>query len=149
MIDASLLDFVKTGEIGPIHIGQERGDVLSSIGKPNLWGTEEHMVLATIWRYGDIEIYFNDNKVDMIFSDHDNLNDGGNSIKIDSWGIKRDLNIVSFQKKLQDQGVSFKSKHHSSKVDVIVNESSLFTFYEQKDGSKRLLYWLAGRISVT
>lgn len=74
MIAASLLEFAITGNLGPIALGISRSDVYSLLGAPPLWSTSRHVQSAVIWRYQDIEIYFKNNLVEMIFTDHDDIN---------------------------------------------------------------------------
>ncbi len=153
MIEISLLEFAKTGKIGPIYLGLSRNKVHSILGDPPLWGTQDRMNIATIWRYEDIEIYFIDDVVDMIFSDHEDLNNGGVCINIDPWIISRGLDRLEFESELTAQGLSYISnqwKNDSSQMLVIVNEVSLFSFCDKPEDewdTKGLCYWQSGRMA--
>ena len=57
MISVSLLELAKTGELGAIHIGMSRKELHILLGDPPLWGTQENLWKADIWRFEDIEIY--------------------------------------------------------------------------------------------
>ena len=153
LIEVSLLDFAKTGKLGPIYLGQSRIEVNSILGDPPLWGTQKYMSVSSIWRYGDIEIYFADEVVDMIFSDQGDFTNGGESIDIDPWIIRRGLERSYFERELASLGVSYTSeewKIDASQAHVIVNEVSLFSFCEIPEDewdTKGLCYWQSGRFA--
>jgi hypothetical protein len=55
----SLPDFLRTGELGPIHLGMTRTAILGTLGKPGDWSIAENRAgLPEIFKYGDIEFYF-------------------------------------------------------------------------------------------
>jgi len=91
MISVSLRDFAATGEFGPIRLGTTRDEIRRQFGTPELWGSEERMEAARIWRYSEIEFYFADHILYMIFTDHDALTNGGDKCRIDPWIIRRGL----------------------------------------------------------
>lgn len=85
MIHVSMLKFVRTRDLGPLRVGMTRGELREVLGTPELWGTQQTVDRADIWRYGDIEYHFDNSTVSFIFSDQENLTDGGSTLKIDPW----------------------------------------------------------------
>ena len=63
-----LLEFVRSGALGPIRVGATRGEVQSALELPDQW-TET----GSIWKYGAVELHFIDERVWMIFSDDPSL----------------------------------------------------------------------------
>ncbi len=107
MVSVSLCEFVRSGQFGPFMLGMARYEVQKLIGNPEDWGTESHCESATIWRYADIEFYFTDDKLRMIFTDHDDLTDGGSTISIDPWVVRRGLRLVEFESALRFEDIPF------------------------------------------
>ena len=64
MVQASLEEFARTGNLGPICLGKSRDEVRAALGPPRSWLASEPVERSPIWKYGDVEFYFND---------HDNL----------------------------------------------------------------------------
>ena len=86
-IAASMLAFLRTGEFGPIKLGISRAELQDCLGEPKNWGpAKKAKQNAEIWKYGDVEFYFDDSDtLWMIFADHiENLR-GGSAIEIDPW----------------------------------------------------------------
>lgn len=54
-------------------------------------GHATNRIAPDIWRYGDIEYHFDNLAVSFMFSDHENLTDGGSTLKIDPWIVRRGL----------------------------------------------------------
>ena len=52
MAEINLLEFFKTGQFGPTHLGMTRGEVKRLLGSP------DNDTSPTIWEYGGIELHF-------------------------------------------------------------------------------------------
>lgn len=109
MIKTSMLDFARTGRIGPIHCGLPREDLRKLLGDPPNWGlASSPAAQAQIWRYGNVEFHFNDlENVYLIFSDHDHLTDGGDTLCLDPWVIQKELPRAQFEAELVRVGIDF------------------------------------------
>src|SRR5690349_209628 len=107
MISVSLRDFAITGKFGPIQLGMTRAEIEQLLGAPELWGTEEQCEVATIWRYSEIEFYFANHMLKMIFTDHGSLADGGDTCDIEPWIIRRGLPRHEFEAALREGNVEF------------------------------------------
>ena len=87
-IAVSMLAFLRTGEFGPIKLGISRAELQDCLGEPENWGPSPRAKHnADIWKYGDIEFYFNDSSSTlwMIFFDDAGPFRGGKAIKLDPW----------------------------------------------------------------
>ena len=82
----SMLDFLRTGEFGPVRLGISRAQLRGHLGEPEEWGpapkAKHH---AGIWKYGDIEFHFNGDALWLIFADHVEQLHGGRAIDLDPW----------------------------------------------------------------
>lgn len=78
----SLLEFLKTGRFGSLEVGDSRRRVEQLFGAPPSWSAEHEVERASIWKYGDIEFYFNDDLLWMIFADGFSILSGARRLKI-------------------------------------------------------------------
>ena len=129
MIKASMLDFARTGCLGPIHCGLTREDLRGLLGDPPSWGLAGSRSRATIWRYGDVEFHFHDNahNIWLIFSDHDHLADGGETLVLDPWVIQKGLPRAEFETELAQIGIGFSLERprHDPSQRIIVTTAKV------------------------
>jgi hypothetical protein len=98
-----ILQFVLTGNFCNIDIGITK-DKLISIGlTPDNWLDEKTIETSGLWRFGNIEFYFDEtNRLISIFSDYvANKLDGGQKIQIiNYWLLKR--RKITLQKTIEE-----------------------------------------------
>lgn len=136
MISVSLRDFAATGMFGPIQLGMTRTEIEQLLGTPELWGTEKHCGVATIWRYSEIEFYFEKNKLFMVFTDHDTLANGGNACAIDPWIIRPGLPGDELETALRGERIEFtvSRPNHDLRQRLILTAGSVeFSFVDHTD----------------
>ena len=108
MVDASLFDFAQTGAFGGIAVGDERPRVEAILGRPNDWGIAPAPIeTAEIWKYGDIEFYFHDHELWMIFTDSFDVPSGGPSISLDPWTVRYGMSRQAFENALRASRIGF------------------------------------------
>ena len=110
MISSSLLEFAKTGKIGPVHVNMSRKNVHLHLGTPSHWGSEEELWKAEIWCFGDIEIYFAAELVEMIFSDNEHHYKGGEQLRVEPWIVAPGLARDSFEAELSALNIPYTSR---------------------------------------
>jgi len=138
MIKASMLDFARTGRMGPIHCGLPREDLRKLLGDPPNWAAPASSASrAKLWRYGDVEFHFFDlQNVGMIFSDHDNLADGGDTLCLDPWVIQKELPRAQFEADLAGVGIDFVFVHPAfdpSQSIILTIAKVNFLFIEKQE----------------
>lgn len=136
MIPVSLCEFARTGLFGPLRLGMSRDEIQYSLGYPELWGTEVHRDSATIWRYSDIEFYFTDHELRMIFTDHDSLSNGGETLAIDPWIIRAGLSREQFDSALRAERIEFSITRptYDPRQRLVTTMSGVqFSFVEERD----------------
>lgn len=140
-----MIDLVRMGELGPLRHGLTRAAIRDILGPSQQWGPEKFVDLAMIWRYGDIEFYFKDGLLSWIFSDHENLTDGGETLKVESWVVCRGLELKEFECHLKNAEVGFTVEiphYDSTQTHVICTSGARFTFLnETADGESGLVSW--------
>ena len=95
----SLREWIATGKFGAIQIGDTRADVAACLGKPPQWSTPAKTpAKAEIWKYGDIEFYFNDETLWMIFADDFEIPVGNAPIELDSWKVARTWALTAMER---------------------------------------------------
>ena len=139
MIKTSMLDFARTGRMGPIHCGLPREDLRKLLGDPPNWAAPASSASrAKIWRYGDVEFHFSKDlqNVWMIFSDHDHLADGGDTLCLEPWVIQKELPRAQFEAELAGAGIDFVVVHPADDPGqrIIVTFAKVnFLFLEEND----------------
>ncbi|BDD09496.1 hypothetical protein FUAX_19280 [Fulvitalea axinellae] len=78
-----LSDFIRTGVFGKIRLGL-RKDEIEALGlTPDMWLNKMNKETSPIWRYGNLELHFDDRKhLSGIFNDYIHDIQGGNRITI-------------------------------------------------------------------
>ena len=136
MIKVSMLEFIKTGEFGPLCLGATRDEVKALLGDPPVWVAEESRDSSRIWRFGDVEFYFADDTLVMIFTDHDDRSKGTDALVIDPWIVREGLMRKQFEKELTREGVAFASAQWNidpSQFHVKIDSGVQFSFVDEPE----------------
>ena len=109
MAAVSMLDFLRTGHFGPVHLGISRIQTRDCLGEPEQWGPAPRAKHnAGVWKYGDIEFYFdNSNTLWMIFSDHVKTLKGGAAMDLNPWVLNGSLMVKQALREFEDAGIPF------------------------------------------
>lgn len=149
MIKASMLDFARSGCLGPIHCGLPREDLRNLLGDPPNWGcpATTSWLRAKVWRYGDVEFHFHKHlqNVWLIYSDHDHLADAGETICLDPWIVQKGFPRTQFETELAQVGIHFAVERptYDPNQHVIVTTAKVnFIFIEEDEsgGTARGLF---------
>lgn len=135
-ITTSLLDVAKTCRLGPLHLGMSRDDLRTLLGPTGNWGLGESEDRAVIWLYDEIEFYFGEGRLKMIFTDHGSLSSGGETLRIDPWIIRSDLPCEEFQAELQRLGIPYRvvcPYPLPEQRRVITDAGAIFAFIKDPD----------------
>ncbi len=103
----SLLTFIHTGRLGAIGLGSTRTEVELAFGSPPNWDAQSQPESAQIWKYGAMEIYFDQHRVWMIFTDDFCAGLHMGDIAFDANGISRTMNASDVEKWLRSNAVKF------------------------------------------
>ena len=119
-IAVSMLDFLRTGEFGPIKLGISRAELRGCLGNPEDWCVDPKGVnYAAIWKYGDTEFYFdNGDALWLIFADHiENLR-GGAAVEIDPWIFHGGLLVADALESFSAAGILYERIHQTLDDDT-------------------------------
>ena len=134
MKPASLLEFARTGAFAGITIGHSRRQVESILGLPETWGMPPSPIeSAEIWKYGDIEFYFHDDELWMIFTDTFEILTGGPSMNLNPWIIRYGMHQHDFEAALRKEQITFTcahNRHNEGEIDLTTDAKVCFTFRE-------------------
>jgi len=106
IVTASLQEFARTGQLGPIVLGFTRLEVSEQLGPPTNWSDDNN-----IWKYGDAEIYFEDNQVWLIHFDWFEVPVGSPALKLQPWIVRLGLLLPDLETGFRQVGIEFKSYH--------------------------------------
>ncbi len=113
-----------------------RDEIRHLLGTPELWGTEERLEAATIWRYSEIEFYFANHNLYMISTDHDSLTNGGDTCHIDPWIVRPGLPRDEFETVLKADNIAFAVSQpaYDTRQRLVLTAANVqFSFLEERD----------------
>jgi hypothetical protein len=113
-VEASLLDFLRTGALGPIRVGLSRDQIETLLGRPdNFSEAKTKDGQPAIYKYGEIELFFNDEQILwLIHADDlgwrpDGLLGGGPAIDLDPWVLRGGMTWEDVEPHLVAAGIAF------------------------------------------
>jgi hypothetical protein len=148
----SLLDFAKTGQFGPITIGSTRTEVRTAFGDPTDYTARQPMELADVWRYGDLEIHFTDELVSLLYSDGFDIPEGGPTLKIDPWIIRRRLPLNDWERAAPSAGLEFDSAEDQINPRCIIVTTTAGVFFHfgiEEDPEGLYVFGISGKSRST
>jgi hypothetical protein len=110
MASVKLRTFLASGSLGPIAIGVERAVVETTFGSPDDFdaGSKNHHV-AEIWKYGDLELHFDRDKVWLMhidrFSGPGKTPVAASGLDFDPWVIVGGLSLAAFADAVEQSGL--------------------------------------------
>jgi hypothetical protein len=129
---ASLEDFARTGVFGSIELDMTRSQVEQLLGLPDDWEYEAPTYQsATIWKYGDIEFYFQADRLYMIFTDDFKIPKGGTKIQLDAWIVDGNLTCSEAKKSLSASNIPYvegDAPHNENGKHLITGAGVTFAF---------------------
>ena len=148
---ASLKTFIESGVLGSLQVGMSRASVEQSLGAPPSWEDRARGYRkADIWKYGDIELYFQDDALWMIFADDFQVPDGGKSIELDAWIISADLTQAQAEECLALEGIRYRAEalpYNQNGVRLIAASGVVLAFAGE-DAGHRLLRSIHRRLKT-
>lgn len=134
-IAASLEEFARTGRLGLLSIGLTRAEVLSSLGAPTDYAAGKPIEQSDIWKYGDVEVYFADEVVWLVHFDWFDVPNGGPTLRIEPWVIRRGLPLNLLEDALHSSSIEFTAGRDPSNPDCVkVVTSAGVAFVVQVEG---------------
>ncbi|PKV51537.1 hypothetical protein ATE84_3622 [Aquimarina sp. MAR_2010_214] len=133
-VDIDILDFVKTGEFGFLKLGESKEEIISQGFPPEDWLNGETKESSRIWRYGNIELHFdNGNHLSGIFTDYVSDIDCGESISISNWWIlpngKASPDLLSTIKELNYLNLDYtKTTFNVGYIELKLSNGIYFSF---------------------
>jgi hypothetical protein len=119
----SLLEWLRTGRFGPIHLGMSRTEVEGALGPPEaMGGTSRRRRTPTIWKYGDVEMYFGQKREEplyMLFLESFSARSGGQTFAIDPWSLRGGMGLEEAIQQLEAAVLPFEQRHNPADMDYV------------------------------
>lgn len=129
---ASLRDFIQLGVFGSIEPGMNRTAIEHRLGAPEAWAASASSYHnATIWKFGDVEFYFQHETLRMIFMDEFAIPHGGNQIELDAWIINGNLTCAAAEYHLLAAGIAYRKEafpYNDNGTHLITSASTVLAF---------------------
>ena len=120
----SLQEFIRTDKFGALELGISRAQIEAILGAPDAWTAQDSQTNASIWKYGDVEFYFQNNTLWMIFMDDFTVPNGGSKIELEPWIISGQLTLSRAEKELKSAAIAYR------KTDFLYNENGVHLIAE-------------------
>ena len=112
----SLLTFIQTGRLGQIGLGSTRTDVELSFGPPDDWETRFPFPKSPVWKYGNIEIFFEQEIVSLICCEEFEVPHMGQN-ELDPWKICASNSFDQVESWLHEEGIVHRTGWGNVAVD--------------------------------
>ncbi len=115
-------EFFKSGKFDFLKLGKTKEWIINNFPDPDYFDENQHVYKDDIWRYGNIELHFNKDKLFLIFSDYVDELDGGNSLELKKWFLENTdkLKLSDVISELNKKHIDF-NKRKSKIVENAVN----------------------------
>jgi hypothetical protein len=145
-VSVSMLEFASSGTFSKLRKGLPRNELQQLLGIPDLWGTQYKLAIADLWRYGNVEFHFCDHQISFIFSDGNDLCDGGKVLTIDPWIVRKGIALREFTDALAQMDMPFTTEQYQyDETQQIVTTSggAIFSFVvsPENQGDPLGLFW--------
>ncbi|WP_298544928.1 hypothetical protein [uncultured Aquimarina sp.] len=136
-IEIDLLEFFKTGKFDYLKLGQTKEWIINNFPDPDCYSPDFLTEEVNIWTYGGIELFFENKKLYLIYSDHwyEGKLESSNQIKLDKW-IFEDidkLNLKFVVTALNTHNIDYKKKTDKLGVLLRLNSGIELTFENIND----------------
>ena len=129
---ASLKDFVQSGAFGLIELGMNRSTIEQHLGSPDGWiASAPTYQTSIIWKYGDIEFYFQNDELYMIFMDGFSVLSDGGKIELDSWIVNGGLTCAEAEYFLSAAGIAYRKEDFPYKdngIHLVTSAGTVLAF---------------------
>jgi hypothetical protein len=123
-------DLLLRGDLGPVRLNMTPEQVLSLLGESDI-GTDLSRKKGNrgrgIWKYGDVELHFENGTLFLIYSD--GFKDaplGGSRLTLDPWWIRRNITLPQAKQKLDALGSRYIEKSDRYNPDSVVLDLNAF-----------------------
>jgi len=129
LIKIDLKKFFKLGEFDFVKLGKTKEWLTYNFPYPDDHD-EDSLESASIWRYGNVEFHFDNDKLTMIFSDYLYGLEGGEGLELDLWFLtsQEPLTLIDVMIELHKEKIEYR-KENDSLGDVKLRLKSGVTLF--------------------
>ncbi|WP_338793529.1 hypothetical protein [Bernardetia sp. MNP-M8] len=108
-------EFLKTGKFDYLKIGKTKEWIINNFPDPDFFtGKDDKIYQNDIWRYGNVELIFHEEKLILLHSKYLDENDlnGGEYLEIKKWFLEKSdkINLLSVIEYLNVERINFSKK---------------------------------------
>jgi hypothetical protein len=141
--EVPLVEFIRTGALGPIEIGMPLRMVEGVAGPPSKWSEDvDEEGKISMWHYGDISLTFEDETLQSIDSDDFEIPAVGNSIIMQSSLLTNCLTLSQIEHELGEECITYEIKNHprsDSSIYLVAEGGATMTFRVEDEGEPVLI----------
>ncbi len=137
-IKISILEFFQTGNFYRLIPGKTKEWILNNFPDPNYIGIGETLESAAIWRYGNLELHFDQQELFLIYSDYIEDLSSGKFLELDPWilGKTGDFSLERIMREFNTLRMDYTilNKPDYDMIELIITESQVkLTFHPEDD----------------
>ncbi len=137
-IKINILEFFQTGNFYRLILGKTKEWVLNNFPDPNYIGIGETLESAAIWRYGNLELHFDQQELFLIYSDYIEDLSGGKFLELAPWilGKTGDFSLERIMREFNTLRMDYTilSKLNYDMIELTITESQVkLTFHPEDD----------------
>ena len=130
-INIDILEFLKFGKFDYIKLGQTKSWILNNFPDPDDFNHTYFLSgKCSIWRYGNIEFHFDNDKLYLIYSDYLNDLDGGKYIQLNKWILEDStkLTLLEVLRKLNEEDIDYHKYRESNLITLKLDSGVVLSF---------------------
>lgn len=127
-VKVSMRIFLRTGEFGPVKLGDDSETIANAFGHPQIvGGASRSQTAPVIWKYGDVEFHLSAGQLRLIFCDSFNRLHLGEAAPIEWWFFEGFPSCETVKRELAKAQLSFVRLEtpHEPTVDRLRLESGV------------------------
>ena len=137
LIEIDLFSFIKNGTFGNIEIGMSKEEILQIFPAPDDWMHGLSMSHSPIWRYGNFELHFENQRLIFIFNDYVDEISLGDQLKIKKWLFKnQNIYLKDILNEFVRQNILYARTDSKNYIELVVRNSNVSLKFSNEENNK-------------
>ncbi len=124
------LELLRTGKIVGVGLQAPRSFVRERLGEPDQWGIESDVSSAAIWKYGVVELHFQDHRVFLLHCEHFGGMARHPRVPLGPWKLRDNSRIEEVERLLEAEGLPFVRERLQGNVSVLKLDNDVRLYFE-------------------
>ena len=137
LIEIDLFSFIKDGTFGNIEIGMRKAEILNIFPPPDDWMDGFSIKYSPIWRYGNFELHFDNQRLSFIFNDYLDDVSAGNQLVFRRWIFgNKNIYLDDILRIFDQYKISYDISNGKGSIEIIIKSSNVVLSFNDDENSK-------------